>query len=198
MAILWVPDFGGVSKGFVDKGLVDQSVRNRLRRRSRQEAFGKLSGQPVFPASKYTGAVFASASFGTPLSLGAWCKRAFRSDPERDVGAQERRARVIMISAPGQREIRPPTPWNKDFRGEETMGNFTRRGFVGSLSGIAGATMVAGRASGALISPPQTPKASGPIKITDLKCAIIGRNPTVRIVTDQGISGYGQAESAKP
>ena len=78
------------------------------------------------------------------------------------------------------------------------MGNFTRRGFVGSLSGLAGATMLAGRASGALISPPQTPKASGPIKITDLKCAIIGRNPTVRIVTDQGISGYGQAESAKP
>jgi L-alanine-DL-glutamate epimerase-like enolase superfamily enzyme len=38
----------------------------------------------------------------------------------------------------------------------------------------------------------------GPIKITDLRCAIIGRNPTVRIVTDQGISGYGQAESAKP
>ena len=48
------------------------------------------------------------------------------------------------------------------------------------------------------MSPPQTTKASGPIKITDLKCAIIGRNPTVRIVTDQGISGYGQAESAKP
>lgn len=36
------------------------------------------------------------------------------------------------------------------------------------------------------------------IKITDLRCAIIGRNPVVRIVTDQGISGYGQAESAKP
>ncbi|MDE3196500.1 MAG: mandelate racemase/muconate lactonizing enzyme family protein, partial [Acidobacteriota bacterium] len=36
------------------------------------------------------------------------------------------------------------------------------------------------------------------MKITDLKCAIIGRNPVVRIVTDQGISGYGQAESAKP
>ncbi|HEV2419780.1 MAG TPA: mandelate racemase/muconate lactonizing enzyme family protein [Terriglobia bacterium] len=36
------------------------------------------------------------------------------------------------------------------------------------------------------------------MKITDLKCAVIGRNPTVRIVTDQGISGYGQAESAKP
>src|ERR1019366_7562158 len=37
-----------------------------------------------------------------------------------------------------------------------------------------------------------------PIKITDLRCAIIGRNPVVRIVTDQGISGYGEAESAKP
>ncbi|MCC6390756.1 MAG: mandelate racemase/muconate lactonizing enzyme family protein [Bryobacterales bacterium] len=36
------------------------------------------------------------------------------------------------------------------------------------------------------------------MKITDLRCAIIGRNPTVRIVTDQGISGYGQAESTKP
>ncbi len=38
----------------------------------------------------------------------------------------------------------------------------------------------------------------GSIKITDLKCAIIGRNPVIRIVTDQGISGYAQAESAKP
>jgi L-alanine-DL-glutamate epimerase-like enolase superfamily enzyme len=35
------------------------------------------------------------------------------------------------------------------------------------------------------------------IKITDLKCAIIGRNPVVRVVTDQGISGYGEAESVK-
>jgi L-alanine-DL-glutamate epimerase-like enolase superfamily enzyme len=36
------------------------------------------------------------------------------------------------------------------------------------------------------------------MKITDLKCAIIGENPVVRIVTDQGISGYGQAENTKP
>jgi L-alanine-DL-glutamate epimerase-like enolase superfamily enzyme len=35
------------------------------------------------------------------------------------------------------------------------------------------------------------------IKITDLKCAVIGRNPGIRIVTDQGVSGYGQAESSK-
>jgi L-alanine-DL-glutamate epimerase-like enolase superfamily enzyme len=46
--------------------------------------------------------------------------------------------------------------------------------------------------------PPAKRSGSGSIKITDLRCAIIGRNPVVRIVTDQGISGYGQAESAKP
>ena len=36
------------------------------------------------------------------------------------------------------------------------------------------------------------------MKITDLKCAVIGKNPIVRIVTDAGISGYGAAESYKP
>ena len=36
------------------------------------------------------------------------------------------------------------------------------------------------------------------MKITDLKCAVIGKNPIVRIVTDEGISGYGEAESYKP
>ncbi len=33
--------------------------------------------------------------------------------------------------------------------------------------------------------------------ITDLKCAIIGSNPVVRITTDEGIDGYGQAENNK-
>jgi len=36
------------------------------------------------------------------------------------------------------------------------------------------------------------------MKITDLKCAVIGRNPVVRIVTDAGISGYSAAEVYKP
>ena len=36
------------------------------------------------------------------------------------------------------------------------------------------------------------------MKITDLKCAIIGQNPVVRIVTDEGICGYGEAEASKP
>jgi L-alanine-DL-glutamate epimerase-like enolase superfamily enzyme len=41
-----------------------------------------------------------------------------------------------------------------------------------------------------------SPKAK--IKITDLRCAIIGNSPVVRITTDAGISGYGQAETSKP
>jgi L-alanine-DL-glutamate epimerase-like enolase superfamily enzyme len=36
------------------------------------------------------------------------------------------------------------------------------------------------------------------MKITDLKCAVIGRSPIVRIATDEGISGFGQVEQYKP
>jgi L-alanine-DL-glutamate epimerase-like enolase superfamily enzyme len=36
------------------------------------------------------------------------------------------------------------------------------------------------------------------VKITDLKCTVLGEYPIVRITTDEGISGYGQAESFKP
>ena len=36
------------------------------------------------------------------------------------------------------------------------------------------------------------------MKIIDLKCAVIGQHPIVRIVSDQGISGYGEVESFKP
>lgn len=36
------------------------------------------------------------------------------------------------------------------------------------------------------------------MKITDLKCAVIGNNPVVRITTDEGIDGIGQAEASKP
>lgn len=35
------------------------------------------------------------------------------------------------------------------------------------------------------------------MKITDLKCTILGQNPVVRITTDEGISGLGEAESPK-
>ncbi len=36
------------------------------------------------------------------------------------------------------------------------------------------------------------------MKITDLKCAVIGRHPVVRIVTDAGIDGYGEICASKP
>lgn len=36
------------------------------------------------------------------------------------------------------------------------------------------------------------------MKITDLKCALIGSNPVIRITTDEGIDGLGQVESFKP
>src|ERR1700693_2447023 len=77
------------------------------------------------------------------------------------------------------------------------MANWTRRGFLGSLSGVAAATSLVAQQSGRL-SLPEKRTGRGSIKITDLRGAIIGRTPVVRIVTDQGVSGYGQAESAKP
>lgn len=36
------------------------------------------------------------------------------------------------------------------------------------------------------------------VKITDLRCAVIGESPVVRILTDEGIYGYGQVEAYKP
>jgi L-alanine-DL-glutamate epimerase-like enolase superfamily enzyme len=72
----------------------------------------------------------------------------------------------------------------------------SRRGFLGSVSAGAAATSLA--AQNTSVRAPRKRTGQGQIKITDLRCAIIGRNPVVRIVTDQGISGYGQAESAKP
>ena len=36
------------------------------------------------------------------------------------------------------------------------------------------------------------------MKIIDLRCAVIGRHPIVRILTDEGIVGTGQVESSKP
>jgi L-alanine-DL-glutamate epimerase-like enolase superfamily enzyme len=35
------------------------------------------------------------------------------------------------------------------------------------------------------------------MKITDMKCTVLGQNPIVRIITDEGISGFGQVEASK-
>ena len=71
------------------------------------------------------------------------------------------------------------------------MAIWTRRRFFESLAGpMTAASLMAQQ-------PSEKRSGRASIKITDLKCAIIGQNPVVRIVTDQGVSGYGQAESAK-
>jgi len=36
------------------------------------------------------------------------------------------------------------------------------------------------------------------MKITDLRCAVIGKHPVVRIVTDEGLYGLGEVEHTKP
>jgi L-alanine-DL-glutamate epimerase-like enolase superfamily enzyme len=35
------------------------------------------------------------------------------------------------------------------------------------------------------------------MKITDLKCTVLGSNPVIRITTDEGIDGFGEAETSK-
>jgi len=35
------------------------------------------------------------------------------------------------------------------------------------------------------------------MRITDLRCAVLGQNPVVRVVTDEGLSGYGEVEASK-
>jgi L-alanine-DL-glutamate epimerase-like enolase superfamily enzyme len=77
------------------------------------------------------------------------------------------------------------------------MAIWTRRGFFGSLAGAAAATSIGAQTRGNT-SVPEKRTGHPSIKITDLRCAVIGRNPIVRVVTDQGISGYGEAESTKP
>ncbi len=67
------------------------------------------------------------------------------------------------------------------------MAEWTRREVLGSLSGMVAATSFGAQQ-----------RAHVSIKITDLRCAIIGKSPVIRIVTDQGVSGYGEAESYKP
>jgi hypothetical protein len=84
-----------------------------------------------------------------------------------------------MYTAP--RQPKPlPRSHSIDVVAEITlMAKWTRRGFVGSLSGIAGATMFGGKPSAAAINPPEAAKASGPIMITDLKCENPEKKPQI-------------------
>jgi len=76
--------------------------------------------------------------------------------------------------------------------------DFIKTASVGGLGvGLLGSTATAATAaSTGTVQQKTAPKP--PIKITDLRCAIMGNSPVIRITTDQGIEGYGQAETAKP
>jgi L-alanine-DL-glutamate epimerase-like enolase superfamily enzyme len=77
----------------------------------------------------------------------------------------------------------------------ETHNSLNRRSFMKqSLAASAGVV-----ASPNLIAPSfQKTTTKSTIKITDLRCALMGNSPVVRITTDQGIDGFGQAETTKP
>lgn len=68
---------------------------------------------------------------------------------------------------------------------------------AGLGAGLIGTTAYAGNnnAEGEFQTKPAQ---KSKIKITDIKVAVIGNSPVVRVVTDADISGYGQVESAKP
>jgi L-alanine-DL-glutamate epimerase-like enolase superfamily enzyme len=76
--------------------------------------------------------------------------------------------------------------------------SLNRRGMLKASASALGGALLADAAPAGYPKQVQPRDTHPSIRITDLRCAIIGNNPTVRIVTDQGISGYAQAESAKP
>ena len=77
----------------------------------------------------------------------------------------------------------------------DNQNSLSRRSFMKqSLAASAGVV-----AAPVLIAPAfQQTTVKPALKITDLRCAIMGNSPVVRITTDQGIVGYGQAETSKP
>lgn len=88
---------------------------------------------------------------------------------------------------------------------EESQFSSNRRDFVktvatGSTAGFLGLSGLAQEqvSDKSYSEKSFTDPVRGQIKITDLKCAVIGDSPVVRITTDAGISGYGQVESFKP
>jgi hypothetical protein len=81
----------------------------------------------------------------------------------------------------------------------EKTNTFSRRNFV--KNALAASAGIMGTAGAGFAAAPERTFAPVPSKpklwITDLRCAIIGNSPIVRITTNQGVSGYGEAERAK-
>jgi len=92
----------------------------------------------------------------------------------------------------------PVSVKNKNIRGNSGRRDFLKKASISGLGvGLLGADVSARFAPAPVAAQPEAaPKAA--IKITDLKCAVIANSAVVRITTDQGIDGYGQAETTKP
>lgn len=76
--------------------------------------------------------------------------------------------------------------------------NFIAKATLGSLSfGLLTASSIGATINtGGRVESKTDSKAV--LKITDLRCAIIGGSPVIHITTSEGVSGFGQAESTKP
>lgn len=78
--------------------------------------------------------------------------------------------------------------------------NFVKKATIGGLGmGLLATTNGFGNNTEAVkpASAFQSANLPGKVIITDLKCAIMGTTPVIRIVTNKGISGYAQAEDRK-
>ncbi len=76
--------------------------------------------------------------------------------------------------------------------------DFIKKASIGGLGLGLIAADTAAAATDQKVAISTKPASDSKIKITDLRCAIIGNSAVVRITTDAGISGYGQAETSKP
>jgi L-alanine-DL-glutamate epimerase-like enolase superfamily enzyme len=85
---------------------------------------------------------------------------------------------------------------NLNDKDNNIQNSLSRRSFMkqslAASAGVVASTGIIGAAPSV-----QKTTAKPAIKITDLRCAIMGKSPVIRITTDAGISGYGQAETAK-
>jgi L-alanine-DL-glutamate epimerase-like enolase superfamily enzyme len=79
---------------------------------------------------------------------------------------------------------------SSDFKNSLSRRSFMKQSLAASAGVVAAPNLIAPVF--------QRTTAKPAIKITDLRCAIMGNSPVVRITTDAGIEGYGQAETAKP
>lgn len=83
----------------------------------------------------------------------------------------------------------------------EKSGNLSdRRDFLkkASIGGLGAGFLASDIVKGSNLAEQTKSAPKSGIRITDVRCAVISNSPVVRITTDAGITGYGQAETSKP